>query len=70
MDLRCDNKLHGVLDTDEELLEVRCTSRWCGKRNGIVVLHRFNVHTGELVETLRFKDPTLTGLGKETEKHG
>lgn len=55
MELRCGNKMHGRL-TDSGLLEVLCGSKFCGKKPGVVVLHRFNVETGELVETLRFKD--------------
>lgn len=61
MDLRCNAKLHGKIDKD--LIEVRCSSRWCGKQPGVVVVHRFNRHTGELIETLLFKNPELKGNG-------
>lgn len=61
MDVRCDNKLHAVLDGS--VLEVRCNSRWCGKRPGVVVIHRFNILTGELIETLRYKDPVRPEKG-------
>lgn len=57
MDLRCPNKKHGEV-TDSGNLEIKCSSRFCGAGRGVVVIHRFNVKTGELVETLRFKDPT------------
>lgn len=56
MELRCPNVLHGII-TEQGLLEVDCRSRWCGKEPGNVVLHRFNLETGELVETLKFKAP-------------
>lgn len=57
MDLRCgSNKLHAVIDDD--IVEVRCQSRWCGHKSGVVVIHRFNKNTGELVQTLRFSDPS------------
>lgn len=59
MDIRCSNKLHARI-TDQGLLEVACNSRWCGKESGNVVLHRFDLDTGEIVETLRFKTPTHT----------
>lgn len=55
MELRCRSKLHGVLD--DEIIEVKCGSKWCGAGPGRVVLHRFNRSTGELVETKLFKDP-------------
>lgn len=55
MELRCHNKMHGRL-TDSGLLEVMCGSKFCGKVPGVVILHRFNLETGELVETLRYKD--------------
>ena len=56
MDLRCHHKLHGRV-LDNGLIEVACDSRMCGKRAGIVVLHRFDAVTGEVVETLKFKAP-------------
>jgi hypothetical protein len=54
-ELRCAKKLHGILD--DGILEVKCNSRFCGAGEGIVVIHRFNTQTGELVSTNRFKDP-------------
>lgn len=56
MDLRCSgNKLHGVLD--EDVIEFKCSSRFCGAQKGVTVLHRFNKQTGSLVETRKYKDP-------------
>jgi len=55
MDLRCASKLHGIVEDD--VVEVACTSRFCGYEKGTVVRHRFNILTGALVETLRFSDP-------------
>jgi hypothetical protein len=59
MELRCDEGriLHGKL-LDNGLVEVKCRSRFCGATRGLVVLHRFNLDTGELVETQVFKNPT------------
>jgi hypothetical protein len=54
MDLRCDAKLHGKVQGD--YVEVSCDSRYCGWRPGVVVLHRFNLHTG-LMTTRKFKNP-------------
>lgn len=55
MDLRCESKMHGRL-IEGGLFEVSCGSAFCGKKPGVVVLHRFNIKTGELVQTLKFKD--------------
>jgi hypothetical protein len=57
MDLRCDGgKKHGVL-IDSGVLEVKCISPHCGAVKGVVVLHRFDTMTGELLSTKRYKDP-------------
>ena len=59
MELRCDSSiLHGIMVGDG-IIELPCRSRWCGKRPGVVVLHRFNINTGELLETLRFSEPKV-----------
>jgi hypothetical protein len=65
MELRCDSRiLHGIMVTEGSgVLEIPCRSRWCGKRPGVVVLHRFNVCSGELIETLRFSEPELSKEG-------
>lgn len=54
-ELRCENKLHGYLN--EDFVEVKCKSRFCGAKAGTVVIHRFDRETGKLMETMRFKDP-------------
>lgn len=55
MQLRCSN---GILfgEVNEDILEVKCKSGRCGKRPGVVVLHQFNLITGE-VTTKKFKEP-------------
>ena len=54
-DVRCDNGiLFGRLERG--VLEVKCRSQRCGAYPGIVVLHRFDLATGELVATNRYKD--------------
>jgi hypothetical protein len=59
MELRCKSKKHAELD--DSVIEVKCDSRFCGARAGVVVLHRFDASTGELKETLQFKDPARKG---------
>jgi hypothetical protein len=46
---------------DGGIVEVKCRNGQCGARRGVVVLHRFDGRTGQLVETLRFRDPVALG---------
>ena len=60
MDLRCPHRKFGVLvqpSVTPGLVEMSCPSRWCGKAPGVVVIHRFNTATGQLVSTRSFKEP-------------
>ena len=60
MDLRCPYRKHGVMvktTRDDGLVEIACPSRWCGKREGVTVLHVFSTRTGELVTTRQFRQP-------------
>lgn len=67
MDLRCASRLHARLSEvdGQPALEIVCRSAFCGKREGMVVLHFFNPLTGELLVTKRYKEPAT---GKEN--HG
>lgn len=57
VDLRCEgNTLHGRV-TDENTIEVKCKRRRCGHRPGVVVLHTFDIHTGELLSTKLWANP-------------
>lgn len=59
MEIRCDNGiLFGRLE--DGVLEVKCRSRRCGHEAGVVVIHQFDLMTGELKGTLKFKDPANT----------
>lgn len=59
VDLSCPHRSrHAVLLLGEGVVEVKCDRSHCGAGRGRVVLHRFDVRTGELLETLRFADPT------------
>ena len=64
--LRCKSQLQGIIKeypNGVRLFEVRCKNKWCSARKpGIVVLHYFDIVTGELVDTKRFRDPSF---GKE-----
>ncbi len=55
-DLRCDNGImFGVLD--DGFLDVKCRSSYCGHAPGAVVIHRFDLASGKLLYTSRYKDP-------------
>lgn len=57
MDLRCDHKKHGEII--EGVLEIKCSSRFCGAGAGrVVVIHRWDVLTGERLDDRRFAVPT------------
>jgi hypothetical protein len=53
-ELRCASRVHGVV-VREDVIEVRCHSRYCGKRAGVIVLHRFEISTGKLLDTKEYK---------------
>lgn len=57
MDLRCGNKKHGEIENG--VLEIKCNSRFCGAESGVIVLHRWDISTGNprFIETLIFKEP-------------
>lgn len=59
MNLRCSSKLHGVV-LDGHVLQVKCSSRFCGAAPGVVVMHYFDLKTGEQ-HTSAFKDAARKG---------
>lgn len=60
IELRCEGLLHGILIGDGHV-EFKCRSRFCGYSPGVVILHYFDVHTGQLSNTLRFRSPYQVG---------
>jgi hypothetical protein len=66
VEIRCQNKLHGIL-IEHGVLEVKCDSGFCGAGNGVVVFHRFSMATGELIETKRYKDTPKTNKRRTGE---
>lgn len=66
MELRCGNRMHGVVDDDEMVIEVKCSNNRCGARSGTVVLHRFSLITGALLQTRIFRDPMTPKEGGGT----
>lgn len=68
MDIRCDSKKFAEL-TDDGLIEVKCSSKFCGAAPGVVVIHRFDPLSGALLETKRFRDPVPIAI-KEVQHNG
>lgn len=69
MDLRCPNgKLHGkIIDKATGELDVACDNRLCGKRAGVVVIHRFDLSTGKVIKTKQYQDPAKLFSQKKEE---
>lgn len=68
-ELRCPSRLHGRIVNGQ--FEVKCLSKKCKEgRTGVVVLHYFNLLTGELERTKRFRDPArdFATITKEKER--
>lgn len=68
-ELRCGgNILHAmVVETDTKprgVVEVRCRSKFCGRAPGVVVLHRFDLGTGEC-HTRQYLEPPTTERGTD-----
>lgn len=53
-ELRCANKFYGTV-VAPDVIEVSCQSRFCGKRAGVLILHRFEISTGKLINTKEYK---------------
>lgn len=83
IEYRCEGKLHGVrkeYPNGKVYLEVRCKDNWCADRGiGEVVMHYFDIETGLLDHTRKFKDPVvkfnnginrINRIKKESEKLG
>lgn len=56
--LRCDGTLHGIISDDATgTLERSCHHIRCGYRKGLVILHTFDLTTGQIIQTKRFREP-------------
>lgn len=59
-ELRCKSKLQGIIKEfpNGKFLEVRCKDKWCAERGtGTVVFHYFDLETGKLDHTVKYRDP-------------
>ena len=58
VELRCPGpSLHGIVNAELGTIELKCKRRRCGVRPGVVVLHTFELESGRLLRTQRFRDP-------------
>lgn len=58
IELRCPHRKFGeVITPGSATVEISCPSRWCGKSQGVVVLHLFSITNGELLSTRQFRSP-------------
>jgi hypothetical protein len=64
MDIRCEHKKHAEIH--DGLLEVKCSSRFCGAAPGVVVIHVYSPTSGRLLETRKFRDV----ITNEEVEHG
>lgn len=64
LELRCPGTMHAKLVDGG--IEVKCRRRSCGYRRGVVVLHVFDLHTGQLVDTKKYAEPREVSHGKRS----
>jgi hypothetical protein len=58
VELRCDNGIKfAELYPDLREIAVKCRSGRCGAARGVVVIHTFDLATGRMVGTERYRDP-------------
>lgn len=65
IELRCPNKMHGELDGNACTITAKCSNSRCGARSGVVVLHKFDLFSGDLIDTKVFRDPIVASEGGE-----
>lgn len=54
---RCESHKHFEIVNGK--IEVKCKSRWCGAENGVVVIHQFDPKDGKLLDTKKFREPSM-----------
>jgi hypothetical protein len=63
VELRCDNGIK-FGELEYSVLQVKCRSARCGAGRGVVVIHSFDLLTGKMVGTDRYRDPVIVEEGK------
>lgn len=67
-ELRCEFKKHGEL-VEPGVIEFLCRSKLHNKGPGILVIHRFDTLTGELLETRFFREVEQAWQSVPTSSH-
>jgi len=65
-ELRCPNGIK-FGELTPEFIEVKCRSKRCGAKPGVVVIHRFD-HQGSLIATQHYRDPAFREEVKEHDQ--
>lgn len=60
MDLRCSSGIK-FAELEGDVLSVKCRSRICGAERGTVVIHEFDIRSGQELRTRIFRDPAVRG---------
>jgi hypothetical protein len=73
MELKCaSGRLLGM--TEGHFIEIACRSTKCGKRPGVVVIHKFDIRSGDCVSTRRYTEAhdttQLKGDASDTSEQG
>ena len=58
--IRCGHRIFGIFRHDGDhagLLEVQCPTKKCKNGEKVVVFHYFDVQTGVLKDTVRYREP-------------
>lgn len=64
--IRCPSRIVGKVH--DGMLEVKCSSKHCGAGKGTIVMHYFDLFTGKLLKTRKFREPAkLFQSKKEAE---
>lgn len=62
-EIRCPSRIHGIVRDGR--FEVKCSSKHCGAGKGVVVFHYFDLLSGDLLETRKFRAPETLFIQKE-----
>jgi hypothetical protein len=70
IELRCPGTMHGRIDPERMIIEVKCKRRGCGHGPSTVVIHTFSLETGLMTSTRRFREPTPIVVVREENNDG
>ena len=60
MDLRCGQGVKfAELDLEGGVIKVKCRHPQCGAERGVVIIHDFDLRSGNPLATHKYKDPAI-----------